>query len=83
MLEGDPTNPLDFHSLQNSRRRVEDCAKIAEFLEQKHGMNMSFFANVFRGTQDPWEKLKINDVNKQMMQFQHPQQQNQNVTIVT
>ena len=33
---------------------------------------MSFFANIFRGTQDPWEKLALNDVNKQMVQFKNP-----------
>lgn len=84
MLEGNPMNPLDFHSIQNSRRRMEDSAKIAQYLEQKHGISMKFFADVCRGTQDPWEKLKINDVNKQMMQFQHPEyQKDQNVTLVT
>jgi len=84
MLEGNPKNPLDFHSLQNSNLRMEDATKIAVYLETKRGMDMSFFANVHRGLQDPWEKLKLNDVNKQMMQFQHPEQQkNQNVTIIT
>ena len=84
MLEGNPSNPLDFHSLQNSRRRMEDSAKIAQYLEQERGMSMKFFADVCRGTQDPWEKLKINDVNKQMMPFKHPEYQKaENVTIVT
>lgn len=75
MLEGNPNNPLDFHSIQNSQRRLEDSAKIAEYLEKTKGLNMKFFADVFRGTQDPWEKLKINDVNKQMVQFLHPYKQ--------
>lgn len=72
MLEGNPLDPRDFHSKQNINLRHEDCAKLAEYLEKERGMNMKFFADIFRGTQDPWEKLKINDVNKQMMQFQHP-----------
>jgi hypothetical protein len=42
---------------------------------------MSFFANIFKGTQDPWEKLAKNDVNKQMMQFANPHSNKQNVTI--
>lgn len=72
MLEGNPSDPKDFHSLQNNKLRQEDAAKIAEYLEKERGVDMKFFANVFRGTQDPWEKLKLNDVNKQMFQFQHP-----------
>ena len=31
-----------------------------------------FFENIFKGTQDPWEKLAKNDVNKQMVQFDNP-----------
>jgi hypothetical protein len=41
-------------------------------LEKERGMSMKFFADVFRGTQDPWVKLKENDVNNQMKQFQNP-----------
>lgn len=70
MLEGNPSNPKDFHSDKNNQLRQADAAKIAEYLEKERGINMKFFADIFRGTQDPWEKLKINDVNKQMMQFQ-------------
>lgn len=71
IFEGNPNDPRDFHNLEYSRKRQEDCAKLAQYLEQKRGMSMKFFADIFRGTQDPWEKLKINDVNKQMVQFQH------------
>lgn len=72
IYEGNPLDPRDFHSQDNIRKRHEDCAKLAEYLEKERGMSMKFFADIFRGTQDPWEKLKLNDVNKQMMQFQHP-----------
>ena len=84
MLEGNPGHSLDFHHTDQIRLRNEDAARIAVYLEKEKGMDMSFFANIFRGTQDPWEKLKLNDVNKQMMQFEHPEQlKNQNVTIYT
>ena len=69
MLEGNPRDPRDFHHPSQTSRRQEDCAKIAQYLETKRGVSMKFFADVFRGTQDPWEKLKANDVNKQMVQF--------------
>ena len=72
MLEGKPNDPRDFHHPSQIDKRHEDAAKIAQYLEKERGMSMKFFADVFRGTQDPWEKLKINDVNKQMMQFQNP-----------
>lgn len=70
MLEGNPSDPRDFHSTENTTLRQQDAAKIAQYLEKDCGISMKFFADIFRGTQDPWEKLKINDVNKQMVQFQ-------------
>jgi hypothetical protein len=69
MLEGNPQHPLDFHNLAQINLRHQDCEKIAKYLETQHGQDMSFFRNVFAGTQDPWEKLKLNDVNKQMVQY--------------
>lgn len=72
MLEGNPMRPGDFHHLDVTRKRQEDAAKIAHYLETKRGMSMKFFADIFRGTQDPWEKLRLNDPNKQMKQFAHP-----------
>jgi hypothetical protein len=72
MLEGNPADPDDFHSVQQSKIRHEDAAKIAQYLEKECGISMKFFADIFRGTQDPWEKLKEFDVNKQMVQFENP-----------
>jgi len=72
MLEGNPMNPLDFHSLNQTSIRQQDCAKISEYLEKQCGLDMKFFKDIFTGKQDPWEKLKANDVNRQMVQFKHP-----------
>lgn len=72
MLEGNPMNDLDFHSIAQTDIRHKDAAKIADYLHNKCGIDMTFFANIFAGTQDPWEKLKLNDVNNQMVQFAHP-----------
>lgn len=71
MLEGNPMDPRDFHSIQQSNIRHRDTYTIAQYLE-KHGQDMSFFRNIWTGKQDPWEKLKANDVNRQMVQFVHP-----------
>lgn len=71
-LEGKPGDPMDFHSVQQMTLRHEDAAKIAYHLKTKYNQDMSFFENIFKGTQDPWVKLKANDVNSQMVQFENP-----------
>lgn len=72
MLEGNPKDSRDFHSVQQMALRHTDCAKIATYLQNELQQDMSFFSNIFKGTQDPWEKLAKNDVNKQMVQFKNP-----------
>ena len=84
MLEGNPTDPRDFHSVQQMAIRHHDCATIATYLQNECGKDMSFFVNIFNGTQDAWEKLKQSDVNKQMVQFKNPHmhfQETKDVTI--
>ena len=71
MLEGRPDDPDDFHSVQQMDLRHRDCAKLATYLRAL-GQDMTFFENVFKGTQDPWERLAQNDVNRQMVQFANP-----------
>ena len=81
MLEGNPKDPRDFHSVQQMSLRHNDSAKIATYLQNECNKDISFFVNIFNGTQNPWEKLAKNDVNKQMMQFANPHNNKQNVTI--
>ena len=71
MLEGNPGDPNDFHSVKQMDLRHRDALKIAGYLDSI-GQDISFIKNVFIGTQDPWEKLAKNDVNKQMVQFKNP-----------
>ena len=71
MLEGNPSNPKDFHSITQMEIRHRDAWKLAEYLDSI-GQDTTFIRNVFGGTQDPWEKLAKNDVNKQMVQFKNP-----------
>jgi hypothetical protein len=68
LFEGNPKNPQDFHNPQVTMRRMQDCDIIAKHLGEK-GHDVSFWNNVKAGTQDPWEKLRANDINKQMVQF--------------
>jgi hypothetical protein len=72
MHEGNPENPLDFHSVQQMALRHKDCTKLAAYLKNVCNQDMTFFENVFTGKQDPWEKLAANDVNSQMVQFANP-----------
>jgi hypothetical protein len=69
MLEGNPRDPRDFHHPGWNRRRIEDCEKIAEYLKSQ-GEDTTWWENVKNNKQDPWQKLKANDINSQMVQFQ-------------
>ena len=71
MLEGKPSDPNDFHSVQQIALRHQDAAKLAAHM-RKQGISTKFFEDIFAGTQDPWEKLAKNDINKQMIQFSNP-----------
>lgn len=71
-FEGNPLSPVDFHHNSFNQQRINDCIHLAKFMKSK-GMSTTFFDNVLVGAQDPWEKLKLNDVNKQMFQFSRAQ----------
>ena len=74
MLEGKPSDPADFHSVEQINLRHKDCAILATYLRNSLGYDMSFFERVMNGLQDPWEKLAKNDINRQMVQFKNPHQ---------
>ena len=73
-FEGNPNDPRDFHNINVTLQRLNDCVKLANEVLKPKGISTDFFENVITGKQDPWEKLKINDINRQMVQFQlkHP-----------
>ncbi len=71
MLEGKPSDPQDFHSIQMIDLRHKDCVKLATHM-RKIGLSTEFFENIFKGTQDPWQRLAENDINSQMVQFANP-----------
>jgi hypothetical protein len=68
LLEGNPNNPRDFHHPRMSMLRFQECEKLNEYLKSQ-GRNSDWWDRVKKGEQDPWEKLKKNDVNDQMRQF--------------
>jgi hypothetical protein len=67
-FEGNPLDPRDFHNHSRIQRRIEDCDKLAEHM-LSIGMSIDWWKRVKINQQDPWAKLKENDVNKQMIQF--------------
>lgn len=71
IMEGNPSDPRDFHSVPQMELRHRDCAKLATFMKTQ-GLSTEFFENIFKGTQDPWQKLAENDINSQMVQFKNP-----------
>ena len=68
MLEGNPTNPRDFHHKSWHDRRVADLIKLITYMKSQ-GLDCTFAEAVFAGKQDPWEKLQANDPNNQMSQW--------------
>lgn len=68
-LEGNPANPKDFHNPSWISLRMQETEKLSVYMREK-GLDTTFWENIKAGTQDPWEKLKANDVNNQMTQFQ-------------
>lgn len=67
VLEGDKTNPLDFNHPTVIELRMQDAAKLAQWLQDVKGQDMSFFSECCAGKRDPWAKLRANDPNKQVV----------------
>jgi hypothetical protein len=68
MLEGNPTDPRDFHHKSWHDRRVADLIKMITHMKSQ-GLDCGFAEAVFAGKQNPWEKLQANDPNNQMSQW--------------
>jgi hypothetical protein len=68
MLEGNPTDPRDFHHKSWHDRRVADLIKLITYMKSQ-SLDCGFAEAVFAGRQNPWEKLQANDPNNQMSQW--------------
>jgi len=67
-LEGNPNNPKDFHNPRWVTLRIDETEKLSQWM-QTQGLSTTWWESIKAGTQDPWVKLKANDVNDQMKQF--------------
>jgi hypothetical protein len=68
LLEGNPNNPRDFHHPKMTLTRMAECDKLSEYMKSQ-GNDSTWWERVKNNEQDPWAKLKENDVNAQMRQF--------------
>lgn len=55
-FEGNPEDPRDFNHINYSKKRHEDCDRVAWYLSDK-GEDMSWWINVLAGKQSPWEYM--------------------------
>ena len=69
LLEGNPSNPRDFHNPSMTVLRMQECEKLSIYMKSI-GLDTTWWKNVKLSKQDPWEKLNLNDPNGQMRQFQ-------------
>ena len=69
MLEGNPSDPRDFHHIDWVAKRMQECETISAWMKDQ-GLNTEYWDNIKLGKQDAWEVLRENDTNKQMSQFQ-------------
>jgi hypothetical protein len=70
LLEGNPSNPRDFHHPNLTLLRMQECDTIDTYLkEQGVKTEPTWWDRVKLQQQDPWEQLRNNDVNGQMRQF--------------
>lgn len=67
-FEGNPMNPYDFHNRQVTDKRIDDTDIISKHMDSL-GLDTGWWQKVKTGQQDPWEKLKANDKNRQMVQY--------------
>lgn len=68
MYEGNPNDPHDFHHRTWLIRRMNDTDRLAAHMRTQ-GINTDWWDRVKTGEQDPWDRLRENDINKQMVQF--------------
>jgi len=56
MLEGNPRDPRDFNHVTWRQRRIQDCERLAQYL-QSQGQDTAWWQAVRSGKQDPWARM--------------------------
>lgn len=65
VMEGDPSQPGDLNHPDMVKLRGHDTAALATWM-QDHGHDLTFFVDAWEGRQDPWVKMRANDINNQV-----------------
>jgi hypothetical protein len=68
LLEGNPSNPRDFHHPSQTQLRMRECDKLDAYLKSIE-QGTDWWSRVKAGEQDPWQRLRENDPHGQMRQF--------------
>jgi hypothetical protein len=68
-FENNQSDPRDFHFKPTSDTRYADCRALAAHMKSLN-LDTTFFENIWTKNQDPWEKLKKNDINHFMHTFE-------------
>lgn len=67
-LEGNPSDPRDFHHPTFNQGRQEDLDKLVAYMKDMN-LDLTYYNNILAGTQDPWQRMRENDPNGQTGQF--------------
>ena len=67
-LEGNPSDPRDFHHPTFTKGREQDLDKIYNWMKEKN-LDTSYFDNIRAGKQDPWQRMRENDPNGQTSRY--------------
>jgi hypothetical protein len=68
-FENNQSDPRDFHFKTTVDTRFADCRALAAHMKSQN-LDTTFFENIWTQKQDPWEKLKKNDINHFMHTFE-------------
>jgi hypothetical protein len=68
MFEGNPADPRDFNYIEWTRLRLNDCEKLAQYMESQ-GISTQWWRDVLAKKQDPWVKMNQNDPNNQVHNY--------------
>ena len=71
-LEGNPSDPRDFHHHYFTKHRDFDCERLSIYMKSQD-IDNSYWENIKAGTQDAWERLYENDPNGQVSRYDFKQ----------
>lgn len=67
-FEGNPNDPRDFHFPTFVQAREQDLQTLVKYMQQQN-LDLTYYNNIVAGTQDPWQRMRENDPNKQTGQY--------------